>query len=117
MNKPLTPFQQKALSALSCSTEKWLTAAGLALALWPDSHMHSKSSNQGNGACRGKAAWLAGGAYGRKLEKMGYTRHQPAPSDFNNKGQWGYWLTKAGEEALMAALKAELVDTMSKRKK
>lgn len=35
--------------------------------MWPDSLMHTRVSNQGNGATRGKAAWLCGGSYIAKL--------------------------------------------------
>lgn len=105
MEKTLTKTQRQCLQAINSSTEKWLTAAGIAKSLWPDSHMHTKSSNQGNGACHGKAAWLCGGAYGRKLEKLGYTRHCPMPSrdmarDYS--GQWGYRITPLGIKMLEA---------------
>ena len=33
--------------------------------------MHTKVSNQGNGATSGKAAWLCAGSYLAKLEKLG----------------------------------------------
>ena len=39
--------------------------------MWPDSLMHQRVSNQGHGAHRGKAAWLCGGSYLRKLENKG----------------------------------------------
>lgn len=53
---------------------KRVSAKQFALLMWPDSKMHTKVSNQGNGSCRGKAAWLAGGAYLRKLEKKGLVK-------------------------------------------
>ena len=64
----LTEFQRKALTYLR-DHPRGVKAAEMAAHLWPDSVMHRKVSNQGNGACRGKAAWLAGGAYLSKLAK------------------------------------------------
>ena len=40
--------------------------------LWPNALMHHRSSNQGRGACRGKAAWLCGGSLVGKLIKAGW---------------------------------------------
>jgi len=68
----LTAFQVKALNYLS--TVERTTPRVFAEKMWPDSNMHSRSSNQGNGSCRGKAAWLSGGSYLRKLEKKGWVR-------------------------------------------
>lgn len=42
-----------------------------ALKMWPDSDMHTKVKNTGNGATTGKGAWLCGGSYLSKLQKKG----------------------------------------------
>lgn len=59
---------------------------------WPDSNMHLKSSNTGNGACRGKAAWLCAGSYLAKLAKKELT---------SNYGLRGYYITKRGKQKLL----------------
>lgn len=68
----MTEFQRKALEYLR-DHPRGVKAADIAAHLWPDSVMHYKTSNQGNGACRGKAAWLCGGAYLSKLTKRGWS--------------------------------------------
>ena len=60
---------------------------------WPGHHMHRKISNQGHGACSGKAAWLAGGGYLAKLRKRGLVR-----SYFNDT--FSYVLTQEGKKIL-----------------
>lgn len=67
-------------------------AAKFAQLFWPNSNMHLKSSNQGNGATRGKAAWLCAGSYFGKLIKKGYAKHD---YDFS-----GYYITELGKEVL-----------------
>jgi len=58
----------KTIKALKIIKEsKHLTARDFAEQMWPDSLMHTRTSNQGNGACKGKAAWLCGGSYLGKL--------------------------------------------------
>lgn len=42
-----------------------------ALKMWPESDMHTKVKNTGNGATTGKGAWLCGGSYLSKLQKKG----------------------------------------------
>lgn len=71
---------------------KPIRAATFAKLFWPDSNMHLKSSNQGNGATRGKAAWLCAGSYFGKLIKLGYVKH-----DFDFIG---YYITDAGKQKL-----------------
>lgn len=51
-----------------------LNAKRFAMMFWPDSDAHNKVSNQGNGACHGKAAWLMAGSYIGKLRKKGLVR-------------------------------------------
>ena len=58
------------------------TARQLAEWLWGDDTekrrtLFQKISNQGNGACHGKAAWLSAGSYAGRLQKMGYVRKYP----------------------------------------
>lgn len=48
------------------------SAAEFAELMWPSSIMHDMVSNQGNGATRGKAAWLCGGSYLGKLSQAGW---------------------------------------------
>ena len=70
-----TESEAKALEILrDTSYSKPMKAAAFAKLMWPDSHMHKKVSNQGNGACVGKAAWLAGGSYLSKLENKSWVR-------------------------------------------
>ena len=66
-----------------------VSAAEFARRMWPDSNMHKKVSNQGNGSCRGKAAWLCGGSYLAKLAKKKLIRYSTALET--------YILTKDGE--------------------
>ncbi len=72
MTIKLTDFQIKALNYLS--TVETTSPRVFAENMWPESNMHSRSSNQGHGACRGKAAWLSGGSYLSKLQKKGWVR-------------------------------------------
>lgn len=51
-----------------------ISAGAFALEFWPNSKIHQKVSNTGNGACRGKAAWLCAGSFWGKLEKSGYIK-------------------------------------------
>lgn len=50
-----------------------ISAMGFADKFWKDSdtNMFTSSKNTGNGACRGKAAWLCAGSYLAKLRKKG----------------------------------------------
>lgn len=67
----MTTSQYKALTILkNTSWGDGFSAAGFAKKMWPDSNMHKSSKNTGNGACRGKAAWLCGGSYLAKLRKL-----------------------------------------------
>ena len=66
----LSDSQFRALEILiSTNIERTFSARAFAEKMWPQSNMHTKTSNTGNGATRGKAAWLCGGSYLRKLEK------------------------------------------------
>jgi len=47
------------------------SAAQFAELFWPDNPMHRTVKSGGHGANVGKAAWLCGGSYLRRLEKAG----------------------------------------------
>lgn len=84
---------KEALTIIENTTwDKPISARGFAQRFWPDSTMHLKSSNQGNGATRGKAAWLCAGSYFGKLIKKDLAKHA---HDFN-----GYYITSLGKETL-----------------
>ena len=69
----ITKSQEKALNILKeTSYLNGLSASQFAQHMWKDSNMHTTSKNTGNGACRGKAAWLCGGSYLAKLRKKGW---------------------------------------------
>jgi hypothetical protein len=51
-------------------------AEQFALFMWPDSYMHRKTSNQGHGATRGKAAWLKGGSFIGQLDGRGFLENR-----------------------------------------
>lgn len=93
--RELTESQNKALQILKDTTAtKSMKAAEFARKMWPDSRMHQKVSNQGNGATKGKAAWLTGGSYLRKLENKGLTKWSGLG------GGYGYCITEAGKKAI-----------------
>lgn len=66
----MTPTQEKALKFIR--DNPGVQAAKIAEHLWPDSLMHRRQYNTGNGACVGKGAWLCGGSYVGKLIKKGW---------------------------------------------
>lgn len=69
---------EKTLKALKVlySREEGMTANLFAYELWGDDpekeDLFLAMSNQGNGACAGKKAWLCAGSYLAKLCKAGY---------------------------------------------
>ena len=91
----LTVVQIKALRIIRDNPE--IRAAYFAELMWPDSNMHRKVSNQGHGACRGKAAWLCGGSYMGKLRNKGLIKY------YNFEGySWTYRLTSKAKKLLDA---------------
>lgn len=95
---PLTIAQQKALTILSnTSRTNTISARMFAEKMWGDTqtNMFTSSKNQGNGACRGKAAWLCAGSYLGKLIKKGWVI---ALDEIT--GKYGFCITKEGTEAL-----------------
>lgn len=96
MTKRLTDPQYKALTVLSDRKDP-VRARAFAEFMWPDNTMHTKTSNQGRGACHGKAAWLSGGSYLGKLKKKGWVREE---FDYFLKEFTGYKLTEEGRRIL-----------------
>lgn len=93
----LTEIQYKALLAISKGTyHHGVNAKALAWTLWGDNpkyeYLFTAASTQGNGATRGKKAWLCAGSLAGKLSKSGFVQHD---RDFT-----GYHLTEYGEKAL-----------------
>jgi hypothetical protein len=69
----ITNSQKRALLILKeTSITNRMMPREFALKMWPDSNMHNTTKNTGNGACRGKAAWLCGGSYIGKLAAKGW---------------------------------------------
>ncbi len=95
MEPNLTPKQRKALLILR--DNPGLTANGFA-ALYFDTpeteYLHTAVSNQGEGACAGKKAWLCAGSLLHRLCKAGLVRMQP----YSNPTRW--FVSAAGEDAL-----------------
>jgi len=89
----LTEFQKKALAVIK--DKPGIKSKQFAELMWPGSDMHKKVSNQGNGACKGKAAWLCGGSYLGKLRAAGLIKH-----DITSGGNR---LTESGEIALRSS--------------
>lgn len=93
----LTPIQYKALVAISKgSYQRGISARALAWSLWGENpeyeYLFSAASNQGEGACHGKKAWLCAGSLAGKLRKAGYVQDD---QEFS-----GYCLTSKGEAAI-----------------
>jgi len=86
----LTPFLKSALEIIR--DHPGITAGEFAFLLWPGSNMHRRVSNQGNGACRGKAAWLCGGSHAMKIVHAGLATDRQIGSSYAR----GYWITKEG---------------------
>ncbi len=88
----ITENQKKALIFLQhTGFDKPMAAREFALKMWPKSNMHTTSKNQGNGATRGKAAWLCGGSYLAKLQKKGLVSNRSY-----SKTHYGYFITAEG---------------------
>ena len=78
----ITEKQYKALKIIQ--QYPLIRAKGFADKMWGDTktNMFTKRSNQGNGACTGKAAWLCAGGYTGVLVKKGFVRKHPVyPTD------------------------------------
>jgi len=77
--------QEKALLILeNTSYSSPMGVRDFALKMWPNHKMHTKVSNQGNGATSGKAAWLCAGSYLSKLKIKGLV----------GRNDYGYYIVK-----------------------
>ena len=93
--KPLTPSQAKALTILR--EHPGVTAYGFAALYFTDPSqktLFTAVSNQGNGACAGKKAWLCAGSLLGKLAKRGLVRR-----DYGS-GTGRFYLTFKGEQQI-----------------
>lgn len=98
MKESLTPKQAKVLSILR--EHPGGTAHGFAAFYFTDPSqetLFTAVSNQGNGACAGKKAWLCAGSLLGKLAKKGLVRR-----DFGS-GTGQFYLTYEGENKLKQA--------------
>ena len=87
----------KALKALENGTySHGINARAVAVSLWADDAEHkylfSACSKQGNGACRGKKAWLCAGSIIGKLRKRNLVHYDSQCT--------AYYLTQAGRNAI-----------------
>lgn len=90
----LSKRQIEALEILRETTHlQPVSARKFAELFWPDSNMHLKSSNQGNRATSGKAAWLCAGSYVGKLVNKKLVGRAYDPT--------GYYITQYGWNALV----------------
>jgi hypothetical protein len=94
--KAPTPFQRRALEFLR--SNPGCSASELAEHLKPDSKMHLKCSNQGHGACQGKATWLWGGSVAGKLRRFGWVEINYGSSGSSSRTK--YRLTSEGLAAI-----------------
>lgn len=95
MKESLTPKQTKALAILR--EHPGVTAHGFAALYFTDPSqetLFTAVSNQGNGACAGKKAWLCAGSLLGKLAKQGLVRR-----DYGS-GMGQFYLTYEGENKL-----------------
>lgn len=93
----LTKNSYKILKAIEPgSYASGINAKAVAWSLWGDDpkreYLFLASSNQGNGACRGKKAWLCAGSQVGKLRKKGLVDY--------DRNFTGYYLTRYGREAV-----------------
>ena len=88
----------KALTNIKEHSDKhlWMRANEFAQKLWGEDptkkDLFLAVTNQGNGACSGKKAWRAAGAYMGRLERMGYLI----------SSELGYRITNRGTRAIEA---------------
>jgi len=80
----MTPQERALLILYKTTYINPMRVREFALKMWPDSKMHRKVSNQGNGATSGKAAWLCAGSYLSKLKIKGLV----------NRNEFGYYIIK-----------------------
>lgn len=98
----ITSKQAKALSILDAHPDSTARSFGERyFDAREQEYLHTAMSNQGNGACAGKKAWLCAGSLLGRLAKRGLVRHRYV------RERWVYTLTLKGEEALMEYNKAK----------
>ena len=95
----ITEKQKEALIIMSQHTQ--LSVRAFSEKFWPDSNMHTKVSNQGNGATAGKAAWLCGGSYLSKLEIKGWVKKAFWDENGNENGISVYQITELGRSLIV----------------
>ena len=104
----LTPSRRKALEILNKSSS--LTAGSFAVQYYTEprhQYLFTAVSNQGNGACAGKKAWLCAGSFLGKLCKEGLARRE-----YDGRRElWMFRITEKGKKALHADALAETHDT------
>lgn len=88
----MTAIQKKALTILKDTTfNNAMSGHKFAELMWGESHplLFTKVSNQGNGACHGKASWLCAGSYLAKLKKKGWIwiNHHPTSAYITDEGK------------------------------
>jgi hypothetical protein len=99
-NIKLTKLQRKALEIIKDKGQvSPMEFAQLYFTEEKHQYLFTAVSNQGNGACAGKKAWLSAGSLLNRLCKRGYVYHKFVPSRYG-KGRFVYCITDKGVEAL-----------------
>lgn len=94
----MTKRQIDALTILK-NNPRGLSADIFAEIFWPNSIMHDACSNQGNGACRGKKAWLQAGSFlGKLIKQKGWVKTFTIGEKSSTRIR--YQISHAGLEAL-----------------
>ena len=96
----ITRNEHKALQILRQCGSEGITASGFAVRYFTEpkhEYLFTAVSNQGNGACAGKKAWLCAGSYLGRLAKKGLVR-KCIPRD---RGADRFIITSKGENALV----------------
>lgn len=96
----ITQNEYKALRILQKTGIEGITANGFAARYFTEpkhEYLFTAVSNQGNGACAGKKAWLCAGSYLGRLVKKGLVR-KSIPRD---AGACRFIITQKGENALV----------------
>lgn len=76
----MTQKEARALDILASAGTKGLTAREFAVRYFTErdqEYLFTAVSNQGNGACAGKKAWLCAGSLLGKLRQKGYVKSVP----------------------------------------
>lgn len=103
MKLNITPNTYKALKILEVTKNYSVVMSAMTFAIrfWgkdPNKeYLFTAVSNNGNGACSGKKAWLCAGSYLSKLSKKGLIRWHPANLGYHSAG---YAITQNGLKAI-----------------